>query len=262
MIINFFLLLTCCGTSRQVVIIEKASKADSKEVLGSPKTTINSKKSLTNKEKIEHYISQFGPTAMAEMKTYGIPASITLAQGILESGIGYGYLAETANNHFGIKCHKDWKGNKIYHDDDLKGECFRVYKDPTSSYRDHSLFLKERSRYAFLFEIKITDYKEWAKGLKKAGYATDPKYPDKLIGLIERFDLTRFDIKKQIYSKDEKSIKNANRIKSRIHKVKEGDTLYSLSKKYNISQECLVEVNLLKDQTIYLGQELKIPIKK
>jgi len=102
------------------------------------------------------------------MKIYGIPASITLAQGILESGMGYGRLATEGNNHFGIKCHKDWAGKRIYHDDDRKGECFRVYKDPKTSYRDHSLFLKDRSRYAFLFDIKTSNYKAWAKGLKKA----------------------------------------------------------------------------------------------
>ncbi len=112
------------------------------------------------------------------MKAYGIPASITIAQGILESGMGYGRLAKEGNNHFGIKCHKEWNGKKIFHDDDRKGECFRVYKIPAVRIRDHSLFLVNRDRYAFLFDIKPTHYKAWAKGLKKAGYATDPKYPE------------------------------------------------------------------------------------
>ena len=97
---------------------------------------------MSNREKIEQYINQFGPVAKEEMKAYGIPASITLAQGILESGMGYGRLATEGNNHFGIKCHKEWNGKRIYHDDDRKGECFRVYKNPANSYRDHSLIFK------------------------------------------------------------------------------------------------------------------------
>ena len=129
------------------------------------------------------------------MKHYKIPASITLAQGLLESGFGEGRLALEGNNHFGIKCHRTWQGEKIYHDDDEKGECFRVYEDAGESYSDHSLFLSERDRYAFLFRLGKRDYKAWAKGLKKAGYATDPKYPDKLIRLIERFDLAQYDKK-------------------------------------------------------------------
>ena len=112
--------------------------------------------------------------AQQEMKSYDIPASITLAQGILESGMGDSRLATQANNHFGIKCHKEWKGKRIYHDDDKKGECFRVYKDPRKSYRDHSLFLTSRSRYDFLFDIKRNDYKAWAKGLKKQAMLPTP----------------------------------------------------------------------------------------
>ena len=193
------------------------------------------------------------------MKTYGIPASITLAQGILESGMGYGRLAKEGNNHFGIKCHKDWKGDRIYHDDDKKGECFRVYNDPASSYRDHSLFLKTRSRYDFLFEIKTNNYKAWAKGLKKAGYATDPKYPEKLISLIERFELNKFDLKKS--KKTEEISFDGFQINRQIHKVSKGDTLYSISKKYEISLESLIKINKIENQTIYLGQKLKIPVK-
>jgi hypothetical protein len=171
--------------------------------------------------------------------------------------MGYGRLATEGNNHFGIKCHKEWNGKRIYHDDDRKGECFRVYKNPANSYRDHSLFLRDRSRYAFLFDIKTSNYKAWAKGLKKAGYATDPNYPDKLISLIERFDLTRFDNKKRKASKEEIRISNKNL----IHTVKKGDTLYSLSKYYKIPLEELIDINQISDQTIYLGQELKIPAK-
>ena len=253
------LLIYSCGSSRKVVIQQKKPKPPTEGVAKVSKTTpsVKEKKSLSNREKIEQYINQFGPVAKAEMKAYGIPASITLAQGILESGMGYGRLATEGNNHFGIKCHKEWNGKRIYHDDDRKGECFRVYKNPANSYRDHSLFLKDRSRYAFLFEIKNRNYKAWAKGLKKAGYATDPNYPDKLISLIERFDLTRFDNKKKKASKVKNSIANY----THIHTVKKGDTLYSLSKYYEIPLEELIKVNQISNQTIYLGQVLKIPAK-
>tara|TARA_B100000029_G_scaffold209158_1_gene207010 strand:- start:905 stop:1288 length:384 start_codon:yes stop_codon:yes gene_type:complete len=127
------------------------------------------------------------------MKVYKIPASITIAQGILESGYGEATLAKKANNHFGIKCHRDWNGKKIFHDDDEENECFRSYRNPVKSYKDHSLFLVNRDRYRFLFDLNRKDYKSWAEGLKKAGYATDPEYAKKLISLIERFNLTRLD---------------------------------------------------------------------
>ena len=143
--------------------------------------------------KTENYISKYSSAAVAEMERYGIPASITLAQGILESGNGESRLAVKGKNHFGIKCHSNWNGKTIIEDDDEKGECFRKYSKVSDSYRDHSLFLTERGRYSFLFEYKKTDYKKWAKGLKKAGYATNPKYPKLLIDLIERYDLSRFD---------------------------------------------------------------------
>ena len=127
------------------------------------------------------------------MDRYGIPASITLAQGILESGNGESRLAIEGNNHFGIKCHNNWSGKTIIEDDDEKGECFRKYDKVADSYRDHSLFLTERGRYSFLFEYKKSDYKKWAKGLKKAGYATNPNYPTLLIDLIERYELYTYD---------------------------------------------------------------------
>lgn len=144
-------------------------------------------------QKINFYIKKYAPAATKNMRFFKIPASITLAQGILESGYGEGTLAKKANNHFGIKCHKEWKGKSITHDDDEKGECFRSYKNPLRSYRDHSLFLVDRDRYSSLFTLNRKDYKGWALGLKAAGYATDPKYADKLISLIERFNLIRFD---------------------------------------------------------------------
>ena len=137
----------------------------------------------------QDYINTYTKIAIEQEKQYGIPACITLAQGILESGSGRSRLATEANNHFGIKCHNDWKGKKIYKDDDKKNECFRVYDNAEQSYIDHSLFLVGKKRYAELFQLKITDYKGWAKGLKKAGYATNPKYPQLLIDIIELYDL-------------------------------------------------------------------------
>ena len=147
----------------------------------------------TVEQKINFYVKKYAPAATKNMRFFKIPASITLAQGILESGYGEGTLAKKANNDFGIKCHKEWKGKSITHDDDEKDECFRSYKNPLRSYRDHSLFLVDRDRYSSLFTLNRKDYKGWAVGLKAAGYATDPKYADKLISLIERFNLTRFD---------------------------------------------------------------------
>ena len=141
----------------------------------------------------QQYVERFKLTAIHHRFEYGIPAAITLAQGILESGVGGSYLAVNANNHFGIKCHSDWNGKRIYKDDDAKDECFRVYKNADDSYTDHALFLTSKSRYEFLFSYKITDYKKWAKGLKKAGYATNPKYPTRLIDIIEKYDLAKYD---------------------------------------------------------------------
>lgn len=138
------------------------------------------------------YVDMWSSVAVAQMQIYKIPASITLAQGILESGNGNSALAREANNHFGIKCH-DWKGETFHMDDDKADECFRKYATADESYKDHSLFLTGRSRYAKLFDLEMTDYKGWAKGLKEAGYATNPKYPEQLIELIERLKLDKYD---------------------------------------------------------------------
>lgn len=214
---------------------------------------------LSTQQKVAQYLKIFGPIAQREMKDFKIPASITLAQGLLESGFGEGRLALEGNNHFGIKCHQDWQGGRIYHDDDEKGECFRVYTDAGASYRDHSLFLSERSRYAFLFRLGKRDYKAWAKGLKKAGYATDPKYPSKLIGLIERFDLAEYDQKdaQEIRTQKEK-VPQAN---ESVYVVQPGDTLYAIARKLQIEVSVLKRKNNLKDNTIYMGQELILPKK-
>ncbi len=155
----------------------------------------------------EAYIERYARTAVDEMYRSGVPASITLAQGLLESRYGLSSLAADGNNHFGIKCH-DWKGKKQYADDDRRKECFRKYDAAEESFRDHSDFLRYRDRYKFLFEYKTEDYKSWAYGLKKAGYATDPAYPSKLIKLIEDYDLSRFD--KLTPSQVEKSVGKAD----------------------------------------------------
>ena len=159
----------------------------------------------------ETYIEQFATLAVEEMYRSGVPASITLAQGLLESRYGLSELAVEGNNHFGIKCHNSWKGGKMYHDDDSKGECFRKYPSPEQSYRDHSDFLRYRDRYKFLFDYKITDYKAWAYGLKKAGYATDPAYPSKLIKLIEDYRLYEYDVKPVGFAKSDRKARRGTR---------------------------------------------------
>lgn len=142
----------------------------------------------------EKYIYTYSDIAVAEMQRTGVPASITLAQGIIESASGQSLLAVDGNNHFGIKCHNSWKGGTMHMDDDAKGECFRTYDTPEESFRDHSDFLRYRDRYKFLFDLDRRDYKGWAFGLKQAGYATDPSYATKLIRTIEEYDLSRFDV--------------------------------------------------------------------
>ena len=180
--------------------------------------------SQAKSQDVLNYIERYKDIAMREMQEYKIPASITLAQGLLESGNGKSELSRKSNNHFGIKCHKDWTGKRTYHDDDEKGECFRVYDDPEQSYRDHSVFLSNGQRYAFLFDLKITDYKGWAKGLKQAGYATLPVYANVLIRLIEEYNLTQYDEMvvrgKFKYKKDNKTTRqqdNKSKSKDKVY---------------------------------------------
>ena len=207
-------------------------------------------------ESIPEYIDTFSEIAQLEMKAYGIPASITLAQGLLESGYGKGELALKTNNHFGIKCHKGWQGDYDFHDDDELGECFRKYNHPMYSFRDHSTFLTTRSRYAFLFNYRNTDYKSWARGLQKAGYATDKKYPQKLIYLIEKHELYKYDseIAREGYGKDTIVAAEADV----VHVVSKGDTLYSLSRKYYVSVDELMQLNRLRDANLSIGQKLLV----
>lgn len=148
---------------------------------------------VVSADEYQDYVNKYSDIAVKEMERTGVPASITLAQGLLESRAGQSPLASKGNNHFGIKCHNDWSGKKMYHDDDARGECFRVYKNPEESFKNHSDFLRGRDRYKSLFDLPQDDYKAWAHGLKAAGYATDPKYAHKLIKLIEDYELYKYD---------------------------------------------------------------------
>ena len=207
----------------------------------------------------ERYIYNYAQIAKDEMSLYGIPASITIAQGILESSAGRGELTLKSNNHFGIKCN-GWEGEKVYHDDDTYQECFRKYKDPKYSFRDHSLFLKDRRRYSSLFNLKKDDYKGWAYGLKKAGYATDPRYPVKLISIIERYQLQRFDDEVLGNGSREGNPSKETKVDytSIRYTVKKGDTLYSISQRYNLTVEELKSINKLKSDGLSIGQKLYV----
>lgn len=204
----------------------------------------------------QEYIAKFSEMAQYEMKAFSIPASITLAQGILESASGQSELTKKTNNHFGIKCHTGWQGDYDFHDDDAKGECFRKYNHPMYSFRDHSIFLASRSRYRFLFNYRRDDYKKWANGLKKAGYATDPKYPQKLISLIEKYGLRRYD--ETVMRDGLDAVRKPKQYQVFTHVVVKGDTLYSLSKRYMVSVAEIMRLNNLKDSQIAIGQVLNL----
>lgn len=253
-------------------------------------TLQSTSKTVVYSDQVREYVTTYDYIAKNNMKKYGIPASIILAQGILESGAGRGTLCVNANNHFGIKCHNDWTGEKVYHDDDSEQECFRKYKLAAESFDDHSTFLTTRGRYANLFKLDKDDYVGWAKGLRAAGYATDPKYPEKLIGLIERFDLAKYDA--EVLNKDyvpalkttpapkvtvptEPAVVSTKPITPSIQQatqavqqtvasttgfytVAQGDTLYSISKKHNITVDKLMQLNELLGNTISIGQVLKV----
>ena len=249
------LMIVSCGSKKRIItkkknapprterVVVKTKVDDAKTPAETPSEIVvdsDSRKTFANST--EEYIDQYHKIAKVEMRKYKIPASITLAQGILESSSGQGRLAVEGNNHFGIKCH-EWKGDTIYHDDDKSQECFRKYKHAEESFEDHSIFLANRSRYAGLFKHDEDDYESWAKGLRAAGYATDRKYPEKLISLIERFQLYKFD---------EEVLGNARKVRtkptettaaSQTHEVVKGDTMYSLSKRYNLSVEALQKLN-------------------
>jgi flagellum-specific peptidoglycan hydrolase FlgJ len=270
----FILLLASCSSSRKI----SNTKTNKETITESPYKNVSPVQQVQHVKKLQksnkslnkyslQYIKKYAPIAVSEMHKYKVPASITLAQGILESGNGRSQLASKSNNHFGIKCHTGWKGAKVYHDDDEKGECFRKYKYVESSYEDHSQFLSGRRRYASLFALRKTDYKGWSKGLKKAGYATDKNYPKKLIKIIETYELYEFDkirekdlkrVKKETSKTERKpKIKTKKRAK-KYYEVKKGDTLYSIARKYETSVTKLKKVNALTGNTLSIGQKLLI----
>jgi len=218
------------------------------------------------------YINRYKAIAIKEMNLYCIPASITIAQGLFESGSGNAELARVANNHFGIKCTYDWKGRSYYRDDDNRNDCFRVYDKAEDSFRDHSLFLK-RKNYARLYDLDITDYKGWAKGLKKAGYATNPDYPSILIGIIEKYHLDQYDAQPEGAAKKQDTAATQagtdiiaaptdSTIKTippdKLYTVKPGDTLYNISKRFGLTVDDLKAMNNLADNNIKVGQKLVV----
>lgn len=229
---------------------------------GSTKTTAQSgSKPMSTNEATKAYIAKYSNVAMNNMKVYGIPASIILAQGILESGAGKGDLAVNANNHFGIKCHNDWTGDKVYKDDDSLQECFRKYDQASESYQDHALLLTGKKRYSNLFTLSKGDYKAWAKGLKDAGYATDPRYPEKLVSYIETYNLGQYDNKVlgNRITKDEAKVLLEDHLgvdEDSLYEIQKGDTLYSVSKKFSITVEELKQKNNLIDNALSIGQKL------
>ena len=251
-----------CGSKKRVVTKKDKRTTRTEKVVIKPKTNTEVNTPVktvdvpnnSNLSAVEIYILTYNAIAMDEMRKSKIPASITLAQGILESGSGKGRLSVEANNHFGIKCH-GWTGRKIYHDDDRSQECFRSYDHPNSSFEDHSEFLTGRSRYAALFKLKPDDYEGWAKGLRAAGYATDRKYPEKLISLIERYQLYKYDEIMLGKSTETPDIVENTAI---THIVIKGDTLYSLSRRYQTSVDEIKRLNKLKNNDLSLGQALII----
>lgn len=225
------------------------------------------------------YIERYKDIAIAEMNQYGIPASIKLAQALLESGNGNSYLAREANNHFGIKCGGVWQGKSVVRPDDHIRDCFRVYNDPQQSFRDHSQFLL-RKRYEKLFALDKNDYRGWAKGLKDAGYATNPRYPELLVNLIERYQLYQYDRPEVSYVNKEQreeeieeiiqekefeepaTITNSEDLKNAvamiIYEVKSTDTLYHISQRHGVSIDQIKQLNGLDSDELSVGQLLVI----
>lgn len=269
MVLMFVMTLASCGSKKRIVTKKKnaktervaknrersepsTSKKEESQVVA-PVVTVTKPSNGANITEV--YIASYSAIAQKNMREHKIPASITLAQGILESGSGRGRLAVEGNNHFGIKCH-GWTGDKIFHDDDASQECFRKYKHAEQSFEDHSQFLTSRGRYGKLFELDVDDYQGWAKGLRSAGYATDRKYPEKLISLIERFQLYQFD--QEVLGTKSSRPRNADIATNLTHKVVPGDTMYSLSKRYSLSVNDLQKLNGMTNNNLQVGQILII----
>jgi len=212
----------------------------------------------------ERYIQKWAPTAVREMYRSGVPASITLAQGLLESGAGQSELTRKSNNHFGIKCGGDWRGKTTKYDDDARNECFRVYANARESYEDHSRFLVNRPRYAALFKLKSDDYKGWAYGLKKAGYATNPNYATSLIRIIELYDLHKYDTKAGQKWPDT-FVPHQTYVANKLLYViaRQGDTFESLSDEFGISKRKLRKYNdLYEGYTLQAGDIIYLEKKR
>jgi len=268
------LFVISCGSKRVVIQTTKSGKSEphinvvvKKSNENKTSTTNSSDNNSSNTEILEAttrvkvtteivlaYIAKFKDIAKNNMQQFGIPSSICLGQGILESGAGTGSLSSLANNHFGIKCHKDWTGASVKYDDDSAQECFRKYNQASESYNDHALFLKGRKWYEPLFKLEKDDYKGWAKGLKAAGYATDPKYPEKLIAIIERYHLDQYD--SEVLGTEYVVASNQFKSNFKEYQVSQGDTLYSISKKFNVSIDDLKKKNNISDNVLSIGQIL------
>ncbi|HLS37401.1 MAG TPA: glucosaminidase domain-containing protein [Sphingobacterium bovisgrunnientis] len=264
-------ILSSCASKRTTTLSKNPSASTTSK---GPNTTSSERKPTSTTGL--SYIDQYKNIAIAEMEKYGIPASIKLAQALLESGNGNSTLARDANNHFGIKCGGTWTGKSITKSDDNPNDCFRVYDNPEQSFKDHSQFLL-RKRYEKLFSLDKNDYRGWARGLKDAGYATNPRYPELLIDLIERYELYKYDsaesrsekivrevkIETTIEKKEETGeVVQAEKIKSPvqmiIHEVKSGNTLYSISKQYNVTVDQIKQLNNLPSENLSIGQLLVI----
>lgn len=236
---------------------------------------------MKTNQKYQDYIDEYKDLAIYEMLRYNIPASITLAQGLFESGAGQSELCRKGNNHFGIKCH-GWSGRTVYHDDDLAQECFRAYKDALESYEDHSKFLVNSQRYKRLFSLKRTDYKGWAQGLKDCGYATNPQYATKLIQIIELYGLNQYDQAKK-YDKflaHHSATTQPVNAKSTIHPIhiynknyylyaRKGDTFKSIGEETELSYRKIAKYNernkkdvLVEGEVIYLKKKQKKALKQ
>ena len=246
------------STTKSVVNVQKTTPKSIDNIDNSSVVLEATTKVKVTTQMVLAYIEKYKEIAKDNMRRTQIPASITLGQAILESGAGTGPLSVQANNHFGIKCHKEWTGPSIKYTDDAEDECFRKYNQPGESFKDHSYFLTSRPRYAELFQFGKDDYRSWAYGLKAAGYATDTKYPDKLIALIERYQLNKFD--SAVLGKDfVPTVVNSQIVYTeeiQKYTVVKGDSLYSISKKFNISIEELKKKNNLVDTTLSLGQSI------
>lgn len=269
------ILFSACSVHRNT-ISNREVRQNNRDIQRQNSDAIGSYTPITSQQ----YIDRYKAIAIQEMNLYGIPASITLGQGLFESGSGNGELARVANNHFGIKCTSDWKGKSYFKDDDKVNDCFRVYDSPEESFRDHSRFLK-RKNYANLFTLDKNDYKGWAYGLKKAGYATNPNYPMLLINIIQKYNLNQYDSPE----KEIQKIKRVDSVFSQIDRapvtpiakdslqttpvdktapadktytVKQGDTLYNISKRFGLTVDELKALNSMLDNSIKIGQKLVV----